>query len=407
MAGMKVAFKGKSDRYGDQIRSLRRHLHRFPELSGEEHDTSATVQEKLHDHGIPFTTGYARTGVLGVVEGGRPGKTVALRADMDALPIQEENGHPFVSEVDGVMHACGHDAHTAMLLGAGWMLDDAKDDLPGRVLLVFQPAEEASPTGGARRMMEEGVFREHRPDVVFAQHVSPELPVGHVGVRRGPITGASDRFKVTIEGEGGHASKPHQTIDAIVVANQVINSLQTIVSRDVDPLCSAVLTVGKIRGGTRYNAIAQWTTLEGTIRTFSPDTKESVKERFHSIVNGVAESMEASARIEYLDGYPATVNTPEWAERVRKTAQDLLGEEATPEIEPSLGGEDFGRFLLEYPGAYFRLGVASPNDPEKRRLNDSRFDIDEAALGLGTELFAQLAADALYQLEVQQNGGRS
>jgi amidohydrolase len=407
MAEMKPAFKGKSDAYRERILSLRRHLHRFPELSGEERDTSETVQEKLDDHGIPFTTGYARTGVLGVVEGGRPGKTVALRADMDALPIREENDHPFVSKVDGVMHACGHDAHTAMLVGAGWLLDDVKEELPGRVLLVFQPAEEASPTGGARRMMKGGVFREHSPDVIFAQHVSPDLPVGQVGVRRGAITGASDRFKVTIEGEGGHASKPHQTIDAIVVANQIINSLQTVVSRDVDPLRSAVLTVGKIRGGTRYNAIAQRATLEGTIRTFSPDTKERVKERFHAIVRGVVGSMEASARIKYLVGYPATMNTPEWAERVRKTAQDLLGDDATPEIEPSLGGEDFGRFLLEYPGAYFRLGTASSNDPEKRRLHDSRFDIDEAALKLVSELFAQLAADTLYQLEDRHNGGRS
>jgi amidohydrolase len=405
-AGMKPAFRGKSDRYHDQILSLRRHLHQFPELSGEEHDTSETVQEKLDEHGIPFTTGYARTGVLGVVEGQRPGKTVALRADMDALPIQEENDHAFVSRVDGAMHACGHDAHTAMLVGAGWLLDDAKDELPGHVLLVFQPAEENSPTGGSRRMMDDGVFEDHRPDAIFAQHVSPELFVGQVGVRRGAITGASDRFKVTIEGEGGHASKPHQTIDAIVVANQVINSLQTVVSRDVDPLKSAVLTVGKIRAGTRYNAIAQRATLEGTIRTFSPDTKETVKERFHTIVEGVARSMEASARIEYMDGYPATVNTPEWADRVRKTAQDLLGEDATPEIEPSLGGEDFGRFLLDYPGAYFRLGTASPNDPEKRRLHDSRFDIDESALGPGTELIAQLAADALYQLEDGQRGGQ-
>jgi amidohydrolase len=399
MAAMKPAFEGTSEAYRDEILSLRRHLHQFPELSGEEYDTSQMIQERLHERDIPFTTGYAETGVLGVVEGGRPGKTVALRADMDGLPIQEENDHDFVSKVEGVMHACGHDAHTAMLLGAGWLLADAKHALPGRVLLVFQPAEEASPTGGARRMMEEGLFGEHRPDVIFAQHVSPELPVGRVGVRQGPITGASDRFKVTIEGEGGHASKPHQTIDAIVVANQVINGLQTIVSRDVDPLRSAVVTVGKIRGGTRYNAIAQRATLEGTIRTFSPDTKEKVKERFHAIINGVAGSMEASARIRYYDGYPATVNTPEWADRVRKTAQDLLGEDATPDIEPSMGGEDFGRFLQEYPGAYFRLGTASPNAPEKRRLHDSRFDIDEAALGPGTELFAQLAADALCQLE--------
>jgi amidohydrolase len=396
---MKPALKGKSEAYQEQLVSLRRHLHQFPEVSGEEHATSETVQAKLDEHSIPFTAGYAKTGVLGVVEGSRPGKTVALRADIDALPIQEENEHSFVSKVDGVMHACGHDAHTAMLVGAGWLLEEIREELPGRVLLLFQPAEEASPTGGARRMIKDGVFREHRPQVIFAQHVWPELPAGQVGVRGDVMTGASDRFKVTIEGQGGHASKPHQTIDAIVVANQVINSLQTVVSRDVDPLRSAVLTIGKIRAGTRYNAIAQKATLEGTIRTFGSQTKEKVKDRFHSIVGGVAESMEASAHIKYWDGYPATVNTPVWAERVRKTAQDLLGPDATPQIEPSLGGEDFGRFLLDYPGAYFRLGTASSNVTEERRLHDSRFDIDEAALQLGTELLAQLAVDALYQLE--------
>src|SRR5215207_2061809 len=276
----KPALNGKGEAYRGEILALRRHLHRYPEVSGEEHATSKTVQKKLEEHGISSTAGYAGTGVLGVVEGGRPGKTVALRADIDALPIQEENDHSFVSKVDGVMHACGHDAHTAMLVGAGWLLDEIREELPGRVLLLFQPAEEASPTGGARRMMKEGVFREHRPHAIFAQHVWPELPAGQVGVRRGAMTGASDRFKVTIEGEGGHASKPHQTIDAIVVANQVINSLQTVVSRDVDPLRSAVLTIGKIRAGTRYNAIAQKATLEGTIRTFGSHTKERVKDRF-------------------------------------------------------------------------------------------------------------------------------
>jgi len=399
MARMRPALKGKGGAYREQIVSLRRHLHQFPEVSGEEYATSEAVREKLDEHGIPFTAGYARTGVLGVVEGSRPGKTVALRADIDALPIQEENNHSFVSKVDGVMHACGHDAHTAMLVGAGWLVNDIREGLPGRVLLLFQPAEEASPTGGARQMMKDGVFREHRPQVIFAQHVWPELPAGQIGVRGGPMTGTSDRFRVTIKGRGGHASKPHQTIDAIVVANQVINGLQTVVSRDVDPLRSAVLTIGKIRAGTRYNAIAQRATLEGTIRTFGSHTKERVKDRFHSIVGGVAESMEASAHITYWDGYPATVNTPVWAERVRKSAQDLLGPDATPEIEPSLGGEDFGRFLLDYPGAYFRLGTAFSNASEKRRLHDSRFDIDEAALQPGAELLAQLAVDTLYQLE--------
>ena len=209
-------------------------------------------------------------------------------------------------------------------------------------------------------MMKDGVFGEHRPHVIFAQHVWPELPAGRVGVRRGPMTGASDRFKVTIEGQGGHASKPHQTVDAIVVANQVINSLQTVVSRDVDPFRSAVLTIGKIQAGIRYNAIAQKATLEGTIRTYASHTKERMKERFHTIVDGVAKSMEASASIRYWDGYPSTVNTPSGGARPQDGAgpagrRGHTGNRALP------GGEDFGRFLLEYPGAYFRLGTAVSN----------------------------------------------
>jgi amidohydrolase len=394
--------KGAGGKYAEEVIALRRRLHRRPELSGQEHATSQTIQEKLKERDIPFTAGYAKTGVLGVVEGNGPGRTVALRADMDALPIQEKNDHDFVSENEGVMHACGHDAHVAMLVGAGWLLNEARAALPGRVLLVFQPAEEASPTGGAKLMMKDGVFRQHRPDVIFAQHVWPGLPVGTVGVRRGAMTGASDRFKVVIEGEGGHASRPHETTDAIVVANQVINALQTVVSREVDPLDAAVLTVGKIRGGHRYNAIADRVTLEGTVRTFRPETKETVEKRLHSIVSGVAGSMGAAARISYWDGYPAAINSPEWAERVRTTAHQLLGPDATPEIEPSLGGEDFGRFLQEYPGAYFRLGTADENAKGKKRLHDPRFDIDEAALTLGTELMAQIAIDALYELVDEQ-----
>ncbi len=396
---MKPSFKDKARSHEKEIIALRRRLHQYPELSGVEYATSETVQEELTEHGIAFTAGYAGTGVLGVIEGGRPGKTVALRADMDGLPIQEDNDLPFVSKNEGVMHACGHDAHTAMLVGAGRLLNAARDELPGRVLLVFQPAEEKSPTGGARPMMKEKVFGEHPPDVIFAQHAWPDLPVGKIGVRGGAITGASDRFKVVIEGRGGHASKPHQTTDAIVVANQVINALQTVVSREVNPLDSAVLTIGKIRGGSRYNAIAERVTLEGTVRTFRPETKETVKSRFRSIVTGVTESMEATAHITYRDGYPAAINTPEWAERVGETARELFGAHATPEIEPSLGGEDFARFLLKYPGAYFRLGTGNPDGGEKRRLHDSRFDIDEAALRIGTELMAQLAADTLYQLK--------
>jgi amidohydrolase len=395
----KPSVKGEGDRYEEEVVSLRRHLHQYPELSGEEHDTSETIQKRLKEHSILCDAGYAETGVLGMIEGEDKGGTVALRADIDALPIQEQNEHDFVSKNEGVMHACGHDAHTAMLFGAGCLLDEIKDELPGRVLLVFQPAEEMSPVGGAQRMMDDGVFEEYRPDVIFAQHVRPSLPVGQIGVRQKEMTGASDRFEVVIEGTGGHASSPHQATDAIVAANQVINALQSIVSRNVNPLRSAVLNIGRIEGGYRYNAVADRVTLEGTVRTFRPETKEEVKSRFRSIVEGVAASMGATAHIRYRDGYPATINTPEWAERVRETARALLDDDATPEVAPSLGGEDFSRFLLQYPGVYYWLGTADPNAEERRRLHDSRFDIDETALRIGMELIAQVAIDSLYQLD--------
>ncbi|WP_088032349.1 M20 metallopeptidase family protein [Evansella clarkii] len=393
----KPTVKGQGEKHFDEVVSIRRHFHQNPELSGEEAETSKKVQEKLTEYGIPYKTGYAEHGVLGVIEGGRPGPTVALRADMDALPIHEENDHPYISKVPGKMHACGHDAHTAMLLGTGKILNSMKDELPGKVLLVFQPSEEITPIGGAQPMMEDGVFDEHEPDMIFAQHVWPDLPVGQIGCVPGPIMGASDRFKIVINGAGGHASMPHQTVDAIIVANNVISSLQTIVSRNVDPVDSAVLTVGRIDGGSRYNVIASKVTIEGTIRTYKPETKEMVKRRFHTIVNGVAESMEASASIEYYDGYPATVNHAEWAEHVTDTAKEMYGDSAAPEVNPVLGGEDFSRFLLKYPGAYFWLGTALPGVEKQKPLHDPQFKIDERAIVYGTEMMAQVAVNALFK----------
>ncbi|UCZ52741.1 M20 family metallopeptidase [Bacillus shivajii] len=396
---MKPTVKGQGEQVFQEVLEIRRHFHQHPELSGEEYETSKKVQETLDSYGIPYKTGYAKTGVLGVIEGGKPGKTVALRADMDALPIEEENTHEFVSKVTGKMHACGHDAHTAMLLGAGKILNEMKDEIPGKVLLVFQPSEEITPIGGAKPMMEDGVFDEHQPDAIFAQHVWPDLPVGQIGALPGPMMGASDRFKIVIEGAGGHASMPHQTVDAIIVANAVMTNLQTIVSRNVDPVDSAVLTIGKIEGGSRYNVIADKVVIEGTIRTYKPKTKEMVKNRFHQIVNGVTEAMDAKATIEYYDGYPATVNDPTWAEHIQQTAVSMYGTEATPEVEPSLGGEDFSRFLLKYPGAYFWLGTALPGVEKQKPLHDPEFKIDENALSYGTEFMVQVAIDALYKLQ--------
>ena len=363
----------------------------FPELEPAE-----LYLHKITPGQIYYLVGFAKTGVLGIIEGGKPGKTVGLRADIDALPITEKADVPFKSKVDGKMHACGHDAHTAMLLGVGKLLQQQKGQIAGTVLLIFQPAEENAPTGGAEQMMADGVFDRYQPDVILAQHVWPGLPAGQVGVIDGPIMGNSDRFHVTIHGSGGHASMPHQTIDAIVIANQVMSAIQTIISRNANPMDSGVITIGKISGGYRYNVVADSVVLEGTIRSLSDETKKLLKKRFHEGVKGTAEMMGGSCEIEYLDGYPATVNTKRWAEVVRDSATKQLGAEGVPEVIGSMAGEDFGRFLKKYEGVYYWLGT-SVGETQKP-LHDPGFMIDEQALSIGTGLMAQAALDVLAEL---------
>ncbi|MGD6993519.1 M20 metallopeptidase family protein [Sutcliffiella horikoshii] len=383
-----------------QLIEFRRDVHQFPEISGEEYETSKKIQAQLSKHDIPFQTGFAKTGVLGIIKGAKSGPTVALRADIDALPITEKTDLPFASLKPVSMHACGHDAHTTMLLGAGILLNQHKHDLTGTVLLVFQPAEEASPNGGAKPMMDDGVFDEYVPDVIFGQHVWPDLPVGQIGIRSKEMMGATDRFKVVINGSGGHASMPHQTNDAIIAANHVVTMLQTIVSRNVNPIDAAVVTVGRIEGGYRYNVIADTVTLEGSIRTYKEETKARVKERFFEVVEHTAKAMGATADIEYIDGYEATINTPEWAEVVKETANKLLGsEDATPTVDPSLGGEDFSRFLNRYPGAFFWLGSAVEGREVQKPLHDPKFEFNEKALPIGVNMLVEVTFNALEKLQ--------
>lgn len=380
----------------NEMRAFRRDLHENPELSGEETDTSRKIQKKLDEYGIDYSTGYAKTGVLGVIQGGKPGKTVGLRADIDALPILEKADVPFKSKVDGKMHACGHDAHTAMLLGVGKLLQDRKQDMAGTILLIFQPAEENAPTGGSEQMMEDGVFDNYQPDVLMAQHVWPGLPVGQVGIIDGAIMGNSDRFQVTLHGAGGHASMPHQTVDAIIIANQVMSAIQTIISRNANPMDSGVITIGKITGGYRYNVVADTVVLEGTIRSLSDDTKKLLKKRFHEVVEGAVAMMGGTCDIDYSDGYPATINTKRWAEVVRKSAKRQLGDGGVPEVIGSMAGEDFGRFLKKYEGIYYWLGTSIGEN--QKPLHDPGFMIDEQAMSIGAELMAQAALDVLTEL---------
>ncbi len=380
----------------DDVIQMRRHLHQNPELSNQEAETSRFIQEKLKTYGVTFQAGFAKYGVLGIIEGKHPGKTVALRADMDALPIQELNNHDFTSKHAGIMHACGHDAHTAMLLGAGYVLQQMRESLHGTVLLVFQPAEEDSPVGGSKVMLDDGVFHEYTPDIIYGQHVWPDLPVGQIGIRDKEMMGASDRFKIILTGKGGHASMPHQTNDVMVAAGHLITSLQTIVSRSLDPLEASVVTIGTIEGGEAPNIIPNQVTLQGSIRSYAPHIRKRLKERFFTITNQVAETFEAKADITYLDGYPATINTPKWARLARTSAARVQGE--TPEVNPSLAGEDFSRFLEKYPGAFIWLGTQIENADEQAPLHDAHFQLDERALPLGTSMFVQVALDTLNAL---------
>ena len=382
----------------EKIKVIRRDIHRNPELGGEEWETSKRIQKELSEAGITFKTGFAKTGVLGIIEGGQPGGTVALRADIDALPIMEKTDVPFKSKVDDIMHACGHDAHTAMLIGTGLRLQKMKDSLKGKVLLVFQPNEESSPIGGARPMMEDGVFHEYKPDVIFGQHVWPNLPVGQIGVRDKEMMGASDTISFIIKGAGGHASMPHQGKDSIVIAAEFISSLQSIVSRNTNPVESAVVTIGTINGGYRYNVIADEVKLNGTVRTYSKEVKETVKRRMANLVKGFEIAYEVEIDFVYQDGYEATVNTPVWAELVRNRVVETYGKEAAPDVEASMAGEDFSRFLENIPGAFYWLGCAKESSNVQKPLHDPEFYFNEDAIEIGINTMTDVAVNALQKL---------
>src|SRR5699024_1923600 len=375
---------------------FRRVLHQYPELSAEEVETSKRIQEKLKEYGIPFQTGFADTGILGIIKGEQEGKVIGIRADIDALPMEEISGVDFSSKNDGVMHACGHDAHTSMLIHAGKILNDNKKDLKGTILLIFQPAEELSPTGGSQRMMDDGVFNEYEPEMLLAQHVWPDLEVGKFGVMAGPIMGNSDKFKIIIKGYGGHAYITHSTTDALITANQVVNVLQTLVSRNANPMEPAVLTVGRFEAGTKHNVIAETAELEGTIRTQSDETKAMMKKRFFEVVENVVHSMGAECEIIFDDGYPATVNDERWASALRQSLVKLYGESAVPSLQPSLAGEDFSRFLQKYPGVYYWLGTSVGEG--QKPLHNPAFRLNEDAFKYGITGMVNMAVDTLNAL---------
>ncbi len=367
----------------------RRYLHENPELGCEEFVTSAFVIDRLKALSVEdIRTGINVTGVTGLIHGtaasADPERVVLVRADMDALPIHEENDVEYRSRIDGKMHACGHDAHTAILLGLARTLMSRRDEFAGTVKVLFQPSEERGP-GGARMMIEEGVLDDPPVDACFALHMAQDAPLGTIVVKDGPLLAASDRFSIEIQGKGGHAAHPDKTVDPVVVGAYVITALQSIVSRNVDPIEPAVVTVGSLHAGHAANVIPDTAQILGTVRTLNPDVQALIVKRIGEIATGVCAAMGASATFEYTYGVPATINDPGAVAIVREAATDVVGPDKVITPNPSMGGEDFSFFLNERPGAMFMVGSNNPDKGLTWGHHHPRFDIDEESLAVGLE----------------------
>jgi amidohydrolase len=365
----------------------RRQLHQKPELGFREQLTAAFIAQKLDEWGIEHQTGIAQTGIVAIIQGDRPGAVLGIRADMDALPIQEENDVPYKSQHDGVMHACGHDGHVTIALGTAYYLSQHRD-FAGTVKIIFQPAEEGP--GGAKPMIEAGVLKNPDVNAIIGLHLWNNLPLGTIGVRSGALMAAVELFNCTIIGKGGHGAIPQQTIDSIVVASQVVMALQTIVARNVNPIESAVVTVGKLNAGTAHNVIAATAKMSGTVRYFNPQFDGFFKQRIEQVVSGICQSHGASYELEYYSLYPPVINDERMTSLVRSIAETVIESPlgVVPECQ-TMGGEDMSFFLQEVPGCYFFLGSANADRDLAYPHHHPRFNFDETALGMGVEIFVR------------------
>ncbi len=375
------------------MRAWRTAIHQEPELSLRETKTREKIVAALREMGIPYHTFDDFPGVVGFIDADRPGPVVALRADMDGLPVSEETGLPFASSVPGRMHACGHDVHMACLLGAAAMLTREPRSKGGPIRLLFQPAEEEGRLGGAEPLIARGCLDRPKVSYVVGQHVDPSLPLGQVGWRAGSFMAAADHFRLVVRGRGGHAATPHQGPDAIVIASEIVTGLQALVSRVRDPLDPVVVSVGSIHGGTRNNILPDEVVLEGTVRTLRAPTRDLLERAFRRRVRAIAASLGARVRISYLRGYPPLVNDPAATHVVANALAVEFGNRNVVEVEhPLMGAEDFSRYLERVPGTFLRLGVGVPGRPAS--LHSSTFAPDERALVLGAATLAA-AADGL------------
>lgn len=380
--------------YTPKICELRRQIHENPELSYEEVETSALMAKTLRSLGIEVQETVAGLhAVIGTLYGAKPGPTIALRTDMDALSIPEETDLPFKSKNPGKMHACGHDGHMSILLGTAMVLSALKDEIAGNVVFVCQPAEEKSPTGGAKAIVASGVL--DGIDAIYGLHVWPTLPTGQIGVRAGAMMAASDHVQITIHGKSSHAAMPHKGVDAIVAAGQFITAVQDIISRQINPLYPTVLTIGKINGGTRYNIVADTVVLEGTCRTYDKEAQDTVETNLGNFLKGLDAMYGTTSELDYERGYAAVVNEPDQAELIASTVRECFGDAAVPVIaEPAMTAEDYSGYLQKYKGGFFWLGATKPGAPVYP-LHNAKFAVDEDCLPIGVELMASLVFKGL------------
>jgi amidohydrolase len=375
----------------DEVVADRRAIHARPELAYQERETAALVEARLGELGIEFRGGVGETGVIGLVRGARPGHTVLLRADMDALPITEESEAPYASQNSGVMHACGHDGHTAMLLGAARILQERRTQFAGVVKLMFQPAEEGG--AGAVKMINDGLLDDPPVDAAFAIHVNHETPTGTMIARGGPLMAGANSFTITVTGRGGHASRPQHAVDPVVVASQIVVALQTLVSREVEPGVPAVITLGALQAGTAFNVIPDRAKIMGTIRAYDQGVMERLEARIDAVAKGVASALRAEAKVEIHMHYPPTINNEAMAELAGGAIRELGI--TVVQGSPIMAAEDFSFVLQRVPGAMLGLGVRNSSWAQPKPVHTAQFDLDEDALSLGAAAYAAMALEFL------------
>ena len=378
-----------------EVVSIRRHLHRNPELSGEEFQTAAYICRKLDEYGIPYRKEIAGTGILASLSGKDPGsRCIALRADMDALPIREENETEYRSASEGKMHACGHDVHMACLLGAAKILMQLRDRFKGTVKLIFQPSEETCP-GGAIRMIQEGILKDPSPSAVIGQHVINTLEAGKIGLKGGLYMASADEIYLTVKGKGGHAATPEQLIDPLLIASHIILAVQQIVSRNANPSMPTVVSFGKISGEGRTNVIPDEVKLDGTVRTYSENWRRAIHEKITRLATSLAESMGGSCEVRIAEGYPVLENDPGLTGKIRQWAAEYLGENNVMELEARMTSEDFSYYALEVPSCLYRLGIRNEAKGIRSSLHTPTFDVDESSLATGSGFMAYAALSML------------